>query len=274
MNSKNTPAFRIWHALVRLAVGVVGLLALRAIVLRLPMLKDITFSFVSLSFAELSALVALTAIFVLVYVFARQLTNLVGDRGPSALVLGQLGEYALLLLIVVLAYTSYHQLAEAILLSQMWIYGIAFIVLGILPVVGIAVVTYRNLDMLTASLLRAVRGETSRSKPLTSCPTCHQPIQSGTVFCPSCGASLAAAAQQVARSAQGPTCDQCGAPIRSGAQFCTSCGAAQSATSEQPKPEAPAPPQAPAVPTCPACGAARKPGAAFCAECGAQLPAP
>jgi len=272
MNSKNTPAFRIWHALVRLAVGVVGLLALRAIVLRLPMLKDITFSFVSLSFAELGALVALTAMFVLIYVFARQLPNLIGDRGPSALVLGQLGEYALLLLIVVLAYTSYRQLAEAVLLSQRWIYGTAFIVLGILPIVGIAVLTYRNLDMLTASLLRAVRGDASRSRPLTSCPTCHQQVQSGTVFCPSCGASLAAAAQQAARSAQGPTCVQCGAPIRSGTQFCASCGAAHSPTPAEPKPQAPTPPEAPETSACPACGAPCKPGAAFCAECGAQLP--
>ena len=49
-------------------------------------------------------------------------------------------------------------------------------------------------------------------KQVLACPDCGQPFQSGDLFCPACGASLA------------DTCPQCGAPHQPGDVFCTRCG--------------------------------------------------
>lgn len=72
-----------------------------------------------------------------------------------------------------------------------------------------------------ADLVEAVQAEidslTKRAaapdKQVLACPDCGQPFQSGDLFCPACGASLA------------DTCPQCGAPYQTDDAFCMRCGA-------------------------------------------------
>ena len=78
------------------------------------------------------------------------------------------------------------------------------------------------------------------------CPACGGAIVKGAVYCPNCGASVAApppmaAPAPVALATTGPACPSCGASLDADAVFCGNCG---SRTAEMPTPT---PPPAPVV---------------------------
>lgn len=72
-----------------------------------------------------------------------------------------------------------------------------------------------------ADLVEAVQAEIDTlikraavpDKQVLACPDCGQPFQTGDLFCPACGASLA------------DTCPQCGASYQLDDAFCSRCGA-------------------------------------------------
>lgn len=57
------------------------------------------------------------------------------------------------------------------------------------------------------------------------CPTCHSENPEGSLFCTSCGSSLAGADTAPAANVPSAVCPACGAAVEEGFAFCTACGA-------------------------------------------------
>lgn len=57
------------------------------------------------------------------------------------------------------------------------------------------------------------------------CPTCHSENPEGSLFCTSCGSSLAGADTAPAADVSSAVCPACGAAVEEGFAFCTACGA-------------------------------------------------
>lgn len=57
------------------------------------------------------------------------------------------------------------------------------------------------------------------------CPTCHSENPEGSLFCTSCGSSLAGADAASSADAPSAVCPACGAAVEEGFAFCTACGA-------------------------------------------------
>lgn len=57
------------------------------------------------------------------------------------------------------------------------------------------------------------------------CPTCHSENPEGSLFCTSCGSSLAGADTAPAADVPSAVCPACGAAVEEGFAFCTACGA-------------------------------------------------
>jgi len=114
------------------------------------------------------------------------------------------------------------------------IYGWAFLVLIAIPVVGIVVLGYRNLDGFTEAIFHAASVSPSISRapapihPVDSvagvqCSGCGQPVTSGTKFCPSCGTALGI---PTSISSGRKICSSCGSDNLATARFCRECGQA------------------------------------------------
>jgi hypothetical protein len=130
-----------------------------------------------------------------------------------------------LTVVVALAYRSYMGVIPPLLGSQANLYGWFFLVLGLLPLIGLIVVASRNLDAITevvfASTSRAAVGgvpQTDAAEAAANCSKCGAAIAAGVKFCGSCGTPVPISASA------GKFCSECGAKNESGAKFCKNCG--------------------------------------------------
>lgn len=86
-----------------------------------------------------------------------------------------------------------------------------------------------------------------------NCPNCHEPIESGHVYCPGCGMAVADMEPE-------QSCRFCDTVIKPGQRFCTGCGRkAEEALSRQY--------------LCKECGTLLEEDARFCSYCGTSRPA-
>jgi hypothetical protein len=107
-----------------------------------------------------------------------------------------------LTIVVALAYHSYMGVIPPLLGSQANLYGWFFLVLGLLPLIGLIVVASRNLDTITevvfASTSRAAAGgvsQTNAAESSATCSKCGNAIATGVKFCSGCGAPIVVAAR-------------------------------------------------------------------------------
>jgi membrane protease subunit (stomatin/prohibitin family) len=112
-----------------------------------------------------------------------------------------------------------------LLQSQANLYGWIFLILGLLPLIGLIVVASRNLDALTevifSSTSRVAVGSVSQTDAAASsatCPKCSATIPAGAKFCGSCGAPVPIPVSTEV------FCPGCGTKNEGGAKFCKSCG--------------------------------------------------
>jgi len=162
-----------------------------------------------------------TLIFLLLVLFGRELTFLFRSGYAKLPDMGLMLNLGLLTIVVALAYHSYQGVAFPLLgLDSAEIYGWVFLALGLAPLVGIAVVGARNMDALTAMVMRS--GQPAYATASTRCGSCGQPVEWGTKFCPNCGAGMGAPAV-AAHAATRKLC-ACGADNPATAKFCKGCG--------------------------------------------------
>ncbi len=129
-----------------------------------------------------------------------------------------------LTIVVAIAYRSYMGVIPPLLGSLANLYGWLFLVLGLLPLIGLIVVASRNLDAITevvfATSKRAVASQAAPAAASSAtCSKCGSIIAAGVKFCASCGTPVA----DVSATAQ-KFCPECGAKNEGSAKFCKGCG--------------------------------------------------
>lgn len=116
---------------------------------------------------------------------------------------------------------AFQRVAVALFRQPPDLYGWIFLVLIAIPVVGIVVLVWRNMDTITALVMQS--GSALATTPsvgaAVQCGSCGQPTAVGVKFCPNCGAALAVPTVS-ARS----VCPSCGAENPGSAKFCKECG--------------------------------------------------
>jgi ribosomal protein L40E len=248
--NQNSVGNEVGRRLVKAIIAVVGLIVIRIILDNLPMLKEAKPFFVG-SGASPAVNSDIAQFFntgqwpqgiqyALGFIFPISIANAIVDTLIFAVLIGsaagfnglirarskRLPEGGLIILLLVLtivvaiAYKSYMGVIPPLLGSQANLYGWFFLVLGLLPLIGLIVVASRNLDELTevifSSTKRAAVGGVAESS--TNCPKCNATIPTGVKFCDSCGAPVPVPAST------GKFCSECGEKNEPGAKFCKSCG--------------------------------------------------
>jgi hypothetical protein len=257
--NQNSIGSEVGRRLVKTIIAVVGLLIIRLVLDNLPMLKEAKPILIG-SNAQAQAVaqyfnsgqlpqdiqqygagfifpISIANAVVDTLIFAMLIGSAVGFNGLIRARSKRLPEGGVIILllvltvIVALAYKSYMGVIPPLLQSQANLYGWVFLILGLLPLIGLIVVASRNLDALTEVIFNstsrvAVGGvpQTVATESLATCPKCSATIAVGAKFCGSCGAPA-----PVSVSA-GVFCPECGTKNESGAKFCKSCGKPIAAT--------------------------------------------
>jgi hypothetical protein len=252
----------VGRRLVKIIIAVVGLLIIRLVLDNLPMLKEAKPIYVGsgsspaanadwanilqqYSNGQMPQNVQdLARQFTFPYIFPISIANAVVDTLIFAMLIGsaagfnglirarskRLPEGGVIILLLVLtivvafAYKSYMGVIPPLLQSQANLYGWIFLILGLLPLIGLIVVASRNLDALTevvfSSTSRATAGGSQQAAMETTmtCPKCSAAIAAGAKFCGSCGAPAPVSVPA------GVFCPGCGTKNESKAKFCKNCG--------------------------------------------------
>ncbi len=220
MNSPQPKSARLVRALVRLAIGAFSLLLLRVIVPNLPMLTDAPrIPGVLLSYVSVGRAVIDTVIFVLLVKFGSELSLFAGETFPQIPDVGRLARLAVWVGTTVLAYTSYSDIAFALLRGETWIYSLAFLFIAGIPLVLLASMIYKNVDAISELVMKPMSGRQAES---TACPRCGAAMGASTRFCGACGADVTTLKPTV----EPLTCVKCHTTLRPDQKFCTKCGEA------------------------------------------------
>jgi len=162
-----------------------------------------------------------TLIFGLLVFFGLELKNLYRTGYPRFPDLGQIVNLLILTVVVAISYVSYQGLAYPLIGADgQQAYDWIFVLIGLLPLIGLVVMAARNMDRLTALIMRSATATAPVVTGTTACASCGSSMQVGTKFCPNCGAASRAAIPMSA----GRYCALCGAQNPPAAKFCKECG--------------------------------------------------
>jgi len=263
------PSRSISQSLVRLLVTVVVLLLIRHVVTRLPMLEDIDIAGLPTSLGGVLGLAVLAVLLAVVYVLSSQIAVTLEERNPNVPGVAAFVRYLVLLLVVVIAYSAFRPLAVDLFGSDLWAYSIGFLILGLVPLLGLAVTIYYNIDYLTDLVVTGVRGLGSAGRVQKRvCPQCGAVAGPTVAFCLNCGTQL-----PVVTPPAGPVvCAQCGTELGPDVRFCGKCGAPRPEPAPAPAAEPEPEPQKPVQ--CQNCGAEVPVGSQFCGACGTAVGGP
>lgn len=228
-------------AVVRATIGIVGLLIVRAIVLGLPMIKEVPL----IAYQIIDAGILTVVIGVILW-FGLDMRAKLSQLLPSFTESGEIVLALAGLIAVVVAYVAYKGLLRSVLGELSWLYALVCLLLA-LGIVGIlSISAYRNVDKVIALVTGKLEmvGAMPQVKPqapvttTSGCPKCGASCKEGDRFCGSCGSPL----PEVKPAVIQPT---------------------QQAVAQQPEIKK--------EEVCPKCGTAYEPGDVFCGKCGASL---
>ena len=226
----------IGRRLLKGGIAVVGLLLVRLVLGWLPMVAHADPIVIGSLFgigqavvspAELAKTIIDTFVFVVLLVTAVDTSALMRSSFRRLPDIGRMTLLAAVVVVVALAYSSYSNVVLPIIGNDS-VYDWTFLVLGVLPLAGLAVLVYRNLDTITDIVFhssgRAMDAVvTSRSSALVACSNCGQPLAPGARFCTDCGTAVKAI---VTKPIPDVFCSICGSKNIGGAVSCVSCGKA------------------------------------------------
>jgi hypothetical protein len=251
--NQNSMASDVGRRLVKTIIAIVGLLIIRLVIGNLPMLKEAKpisvggnaqaqavaqyfntgqlpqdiqqFAAGYIFPISIATAVVDTLIFAVLIGSAAGFNNLIRARSKRLPEGGLIILLLVLTIVVAFAYRSYMGVIPPLLQSQANLYGWIFLILGLLPLIGLIVVASRNLDALTevifSSTSRVAVGSVSQTDAAASsatCPKCSATIPAGAKFCGSCGAPVPIPVSTEV------FCPGCGTKNEGGAKFCKSCG--------------------------------------------------
>ena len=224
----------IGRRLLKAGIAIVGLLLVRVVLARLPMVAHAEPLYVSSLFGNDQAVVPLvdlartiidTLIFAVVIFAAVDVGSSIRlsvRRLPAS---GRMLVLTTLIVVVALAYSSYSSVVLP-LLGDETLYDWLFLILGVLPLIGLAVLVYRNLDVITDIVFHSGRHainavSSGRASVPLKCANCGATLPSGAKFCAGCGA---AAPPEAAPPNPDFFCSACGTRNASTAVTCSNCG--------------------------------------------------
>jgi len=153
--------------------------------------------------------------------FGLELKNLYRAGYPRFPDLGQILNLSILTIVAAIAYVSYQGLVYPLVGADgQQTYDWIFVVIGLLPLIGIVIMAARNMDRLTALIMPSATATGPIVAGTIACASCGGRMQVGTKFCPNCGAASRATMPMSA----GRYCASCGAENPSAAKFCRECG--------------------------------------------------
>lgn len=189
-------------SILRLVVGVIGLIALRLIAEALPMMRDLP----SVIPTIISAII-MTALIGVILWFGRDMKSKLPFLLPRFSDSGNMAFALVGLAAIVVGYFAYYDLILP-LSNLTWLYSSVFLLLALVDLVALIILAYRNIDKLTqlgkqgpswTPMSQSSGGPTPTSGAITEkqgnlaqnrCPNCGWIASSGDVFCGSCGQRL------------------------------------------------------------------------------------
>jgi hypothetical protein len=210
--------------ILKLIIAVVGLLLLQVLVSALPMIREIpTPSNLPLPVVEIVQIIIATVILALLVNFAFEIEDNLELAFPTFTQGGITARWLILLMAVLIAYWSYHALAETFLGSQAWIYSLVFLGLALVPLINLVFHSYQNIDTLIGVAVAGIHTLSVRKEPtLTTpplCASCGVALSPGTKFCRGCGVPV-----QEATKPNSSQCSRCGTALHRSSKFCPECG--------------------------------------------------
>ena len=122
-----------------------------------------------------------------------------------------------------MAYYSYMGVIIPLLGSSGYLYNWIFLLLVLLPLIGLIVVGSRNLDAITEVLFSSMKKTVTEGFPaqlsaseesMVRCLKCGNLVAAGNKFCNKCGSPTSTET----------ICAECGAKNDANAKFCVKCG--------------------------------------------------
>ena len=205
--------------IIQLLIIIGGVIALRYIIVALPMVKEYTGLIGLLSVDEIIIAGAWTLIIIALIIYGfRFEVDIMGDNVERA-DLGKIVQLIFLFVAILIAYFTYKSIAEYYLIDKYWIYTTAMLVLALIPIIFLGVVIYRNTDRVAAAIVKAGSGKPRAAKVKVSCPGCNTPLPGKMKFCPQCGGNV-----EQLFVVQESFCPACGQKYQKGQGFCAGCG--------------------------------------------------
>ncbi len=243
MNREQTNSGSFLSLALKTSIGIILLLIVWAVVVSLPMLREIRTP-LPFTLDELFGAIMLTVLVVVLLRFSKTLGEYLSCIFPKFQQLGEVSAKVILLISVLILYYAYNPLIIPYLIyfgDLQWIYHVLFLVIFLIVLGKTAIILYNNSDNI-ASLFNSSKIDelVSRSNPI--CSSCEKENDAGALFCSACGKLLP----------QPCKCYRCEAAIRDTDLFCMNCGASredqpnqatqdssetQSEMSDQPKPD-------------------------------------
>lgn len=214
---KQEPSQEFFVPVVRTSVGLIFLWLLRYILIKLPMIRDLTLPDVQMFTgpALVKIIIAILMIIVLV--------NLGREFGPrlrsSVRTFPQAGtilDSFVYVVCIVLAYDALSWPGQLLLEQDFWIYRWIFLLLVAPGIYRGGVTIYKSIDDIVTLV---AKGFGKTVDDLVPCPVCAHMNPSSASFCPKCGAEV-----EVAPPTLTVGCQKCGAENPPEATFCTTCG--------------------------------------------------
>lgn len=159
-----------------------------------------------------------TLIFLVLVRFGSGLRRIVREGYARFPDLSELCFLGILAIMVTLAYSAYQDMIYPLLGPWEYLYGWAFLLLGLVPLAGIVMLVARKMDAISELVFHSAQIAT-RS---LSCDGCGEQIERGAKFCPSCGAGAPSSVKPMVASKK--SCPACGAKNIVTAKFCKGCG--------------------------------------------------
>lgn len=242
----------VGRRLLKMIIAVVSLIVIRLILDTLPMLKASGDSaatnvdesgVIHLVPVSIANAIVDTLIFAVLIWTAAGFNTLIRAQSKRLPEGGLIILLLILTVIVALGYHSYLGVIPPMLGIQIKTYGFFILALGLMPLMGLMIVVFRNLDAITDFIFASAKKarEAAAQRPAA-------PSVSGT----------AKAAIPSPIAPLGIVCSKCGSAVVAGAKFCIVCGST-AAVPENPDT------------ICPSCGAKQEQGAKFCEQCGKSL---
>ena len=170
-----------------------------------------------------------TLIFTVLLVFGREVNLITRSSVTRLPETGTILNLLMAAIVVLLAYNSYKGILYPFLLPDyVDLYGWVFLVLGLVPLVGIAVLVAQNMDAVTAAVMRVGTGRETGAAPITTgtlagtgsvtCTKCGHAVSANAKFCPNCATPVSSNNKRF--------CGSCGSENAFTTKFCGECGLA------------------------------------------------